>query len=133
MSTESTARTPLPYRLVRPCVSTTVVLLLSMAPSLGIARRCVVSREIDSSGHPGGGGCAKPRASAGMRHWAAMRSGAASTRLCQALVTLGDQGLDLFVERLAARVQNADPQLLRVDRVRHYPVESGVVGLGDAA
>src|SRR5439155_18511517 len=52
MSTESTARTPLPYRLVRPWVSTIVV--FSMGTTVGFALRHVVSREIDFSGHPCG-------------------------------------------------------------------------------
>jgi hypothetical protein len=45
MPTESTARTPLPYRLVRLWVSTIVV--FSMTTTLGVAVRHVVSREID--------------------------------------------------------------------------------------
>src|SRR5438309_8759101 len=53
MSTESTARTPLPYRFVRLWVSTIVV--CSMTIKLGSAVRHVVSREIDLSSHPQGG------------------------------------------------------------------------------
>src|SRR5438270_2443479 len=53
MSTESTARTPLPYRLVRPWVSTIVV--FSMTNTVGLARRRVVSPRIDLSPHPQGG------------------------------------------------------------------------------
>src|SRR5260370_22284246 len=50
MSTESTARTPLPYRFVRLCVSTIVV--FSMATTVGFAARHRVSREIDLCPHP---------------------------------------------------------------------------------
>jgi hypothetical protein len=49
---ESTARTPLPNRLVRLWVSTIVV--FSMTTTLGFASRRVVSREIDFSAHPRG-------------------------------------------------------------------------------
>src|SRR5438876_9990284 len=52
MSMESTARTPLPYRLVRPWVSTIVV--FSMGTTLGSAARRVVSRETDLWSHPCG-------------------------------------------------------------------------------
>src|SRR5438105_831797 len=53
MSTESTARTPLPYRLVRPWVSTIVVFCMWF--KVGFVERHVVGREIDFSGHPRGG------------------------------------------------------------------------------
>src|SRR5438093_13659260 len=51
---ELTARTPLPYRLVRPWVSTIVV--FSMPITLGVAARPVVSRETDLWSHP----CGRP-------------------------------------------------------------------------
>src|SRR3989442_13832899 len=54
MSTESTARTPLPYRFVRLWVSTIVV--CSMPTTLGSPGRSVVSREIDLWDHPRGRG-----------------------------------------------------------------------------
>src|SRR5450759_2821135 len=54
MSTESTARTPLPYRFVRLWVSTIVV--FSIAVTLGFERRAVGGRKIDLWPHPGGGG-----------------------------------------------------------------------------
>src|SRR2546422_9898236 len=54
MSMELTARTPLPYRLVRPWVSTIVVLLFSMTVKLRFARRGVVSRKSDFRPHPDG-------------------------------------------------------------------------------
>src|SRR5260370_18962167 len=53
MSTESTARTPLPYRLVRLWVSTIVEFCIPF--KVGFVERRVVSREIDFSGHPRGG------------------------------------------------------------------------------
>src|SRR5258706_7165325 len=56
MSTELTARTPLPYRLVRLWVSTIVVVVLSMTVTLGFGGRGVVSRKIDLCPHPRGGG-----------------------------------------------------------------------------
>src|SRR5260370_16432999 len=52
MSTESTARTPLPYRLVRLWVSTIVEFCMPF--KVGFVERRVVSREIDFSGHPRG-------------------------------------------------------------------------------
>src|ERR1700756_2896093 len=53
MSTEFTARTPLPNRLVRPWVST-IVVVFCMLPRLGWKRRRVVSREIDFRSHSRG-------------------------------------------------------------------------------
>src|SRR4029077_2765574 len=55
MSTELTARTPLPYRFVRLWVSTIIVVVLSMAVTLGIEWRAVVSRGSDLLPHPQGG------------------------------------------------------------------------------
>src|SRR5256885_273707 len=52
MSMESTARTPLPYRLVRPWVST--IVMFSMPIKLGFRGRRVVSRKTDLWGHPYG-------------------------------------------------------------------------------
>jgi hypothetical protein len=52
MSTESTARTPLPYRFVRLWVSTIVV--CSMATTLFVTGRHVVSTGIDLCPHPQG-------------------------------------------------------------------------------
>src|SRR2546427_4220669 len=52
ISTESTARTPFPYRLVRPLVSMTVV--FSMTATLGRQKRGVVSPRIDLWPHPAG-------------------------------------------------------------------------------
>src|SRR5579872_3804787 len=52
MSTESTARTPRPYRLVRLWVSTIVV--FCMASTVGFARAGVVSRRSDLCPHPRG-------------------------------------------------------------------------------
>src|SRR5713226_8569829 len=54
MSTESTARTPPPYRLVRPWVST--IVMFCMTITLGFARRRVVTRRSDLLSHPLGGG-----------------------------------------------------------------------------
>src|SRR5207245_2761557 len=54
MSTESTARTPLPYRFVRLWVSTIVVLVVSMPTTLGSAVPHVVTRKTDLWRHPWG-------------------------------------------------------------------------------
>src|SRR5258708_6832250 len=54
MSTELTARPPLPYRFVRLWVSTIVLVVYSMTIPLGLRGRDVVSRKIDFSGHPQG-------------------------------------------------------------------------------
>src|SRR5258708_28145903 len=54
MSTELTARTPLPYRFVRLWVSTIVV--FSMTVTLGFGGPGVISRKIDLWSHPPGGG-----------------------------------------------------------------------------
>src|SRR5438874_11829340 len=53
MSMEFTARTPLPYRLVRPWVST-IAVVFSMTPRLGSPARHVVSRKTDLWSHPWG-------------------------------------------------------------------------------
>src|SRR2546430_15642432 len=53
MSMEFTARTPLPYRLVRPWVST-IAVVFSMTPRLGSPARHVVSPKTDLWTHPQG-------------------------------------------------------------------------------
>jgi hypothetical protein len=48
-------------------------------------------------------------------------------------VSGGDERHERIVDGLAARIEDRDPALLRIDRVRDESVEGGVVGMGDRA